>query len=134
MTAASVHVEASKLMANPKVTQRVQALQARVEQAFVASTLSDRDRVLRRLRHLLDNATGDPSEQVALRAADLLGKSVGLYSTGIDLNDKRDRSPEEIRQELARRLAVLNGTDQDSTTQDDIGTSADVMTGPGTIQ
>jgi len=49
------------------------------DRAAVAAGIGDKKRVLTKLRDLLDNAQGVPAEQVMLRTADLLGKSVGLY-------------------------------------------------------
>jgi len=78
MSAASVHTESSLLMSNPAVYLRTESLISAKDRALVACSVSDKDRVLQKLRHLLDHATGVPSEHVALRAADLLGKCCGL--------------------------------------------------------
>ena len=67
------------LMADPKITTRVERLQQQKDRAAVAAGIGDKERVLTKLRDLLDNAQGVPAEQVMLRAADLLGKSVGLF-------------------------------------------------------
>jgi len=58
------------------------------------------------LRELLDNPDGTSAEQVMLRAADLLGKSVGLYKDVVETVVQR--SPDEIRAELNEYLARLN--------------------------
>ena len=71
--------------------------------------LPDRERVLTKLRDLLENAKGGPAEQAMLRAADLLGKSVGLYKD-VQVQDA-PRSADEIRAEIKERLAALM-TDQ----------------------
>jgi hypothetical protein len=105
MKPATVNREAHTLMATPKITTRVERLQRQKDRAIVAASLSDRERVLTTLRRLLDHAEGTPAEHVALRAADLLGKSVGLYRD-VQVTEQ-PRSPDEIRAELEERLAAL---------------------------
>ena len=102
MKPAAVHVEASRLMANPKITLRCEALQSAKDRAVVASSLSDRERVLEQLRHFMDHAA--PSDSVKLRACEMLGKSVGLFKDVV--LTKVQRSPEEILAEIDRRLAA----------------------------
>ena len=67
MKAASIHREASVLMSNPMITQRVERLQRAKDRAAVAAGVGDRERVLTKLRDLLDNAQGVPAERVMLR-------------------------------------------------------------------
>ncbi len=103
MKPASIRVEASRLMSDPNITLMVQTIQKATERAVVASAVSDRERVLTKLRELLDNPDGTSAEQVMLRAADLLGKSVGLYKDVVETVVQR--SPDEIRAELDELLA-----------------------------
>jgi hypothetical protein len=108
MKPAVVRNEACKLMQRRDITVTVERLRAAQEASYQAATLSDRERVLARLRYLLDHAEGTPAEQVALRAADLLGKSVGLYKD-VAIVEKPQRSAAELRSELEERLAMLVG-------------------------
>jgi Asp/Glu/hydantoin racemase len=103
MKPATVNREAHTLMATPKIATRVERLQRQKDRAIVAASLSDRERVLTKLRDLLDNAKGTPAESTMLRAADLLGKSVGLYRD-VQVTEQ-PRSPDEIRAELEEMLA-----------------------------
>ena len=103
MSAAAIHNESSLLMAHHDVTVRVESLQRAKDRAVIASSLSDGEKVKTKLRELLDNPTGTPAEHVALRACDLLGKTVGLYKDVIETQVQR--SPEEIRAELDELLA-----------------------------
>ena len=105
MKPATVNREAHTLMADPKVTTRVEAMQRAKDRAVVASSLSDRERVLTKLRYLADNATGAAGEAGMLRAADLLGKSVGLFKDVV--LTKPVRTPEEIDAEIRMRLDAL---------------------------
>ena len=102
MKPATVHREAHTLMSHPKVTTRVEALQRARDRAVIASSLSDRERVLEQLRHFADHAK--PSDSVRLRACEMLGKSVGLFKDVIETVEHR--SPEEILAEIDRRLAA----------------------------
>ncbi len=103
MKPATINREAHALMANPKVTARVETLQRAKDRAVVASVVSDRERVLAKLRALLDNPDGTSAEQVMLRAADLLGKSVGLYKDVVETVVQR--TPAEITAELDELMA-----------------------------
>ena len=70
--------------------------------ATSAAALSDRERVLDKLRHFIDHAK--PGDGSKIRAAELLGKSVGLFKEVIE--DKREeRTAEDIAQALNERLA-----------------------------
>ena len=77
MKPATIHREAHVVMANPKVTARVEWLQRQKDRAVIASSLSDRERVLDKLRYFMDHA--GPGDGTKIRAAELLGKSVGLF-------------------------------------------------------
>jgi len=90
-------------MSDPNITLMVQTIQKATERAVVASVVSDRERVLTKLRALLDNPDGTPAEQIMLRAADLLGKSAGLYKDVVET--VVHRTTEEIESELDELLA-----------------------------
>jgi len=98
MKPATVNREAHALMADPKITARVERLQRQKDRAVIASSLSDRERVLTKLRDMLDTTEGGPAVTAQLRAAELLGKSVGLFKDVVET--KQVRTPEEIEAEL----------------------------------
>jgi hypothetical protein len=102
MKPAVVRNEASKLMAHHDIAMMIETIRGRVETAAVSAAVSDRDRVLQKLREKLDSADTDANQ---LRAAELLGRSCALFTDVLD--DKRKRTPEEIKQELQERLAML---------------------------
>jgi hypothetical protein len=105
MSDGAVYVEASRLMANPKVTLKVEQLQRQKDRAVVASSLSDRERVLAKFRAMLDTTEGGPAVTAQLRAAELLGKAIGLFKE-VQVQES-PRSAEEVHEELERRLAAL---------------------------
>lgn len=104
MTAASVHREASVLMSNPMVTQRVERLQRQKDRAVVATSVSDRERVLTKLRDMMDSAK---TENVQLGAAIALGKTIALFSEVI-VNKSETQTIDEIDREIAARIAELD--------------------------
>jgi phage terminase small subunit len=102
MKPATINREAHTLMAIPKITTRVEALQRAKDRAVIVSSLSDRERVLTKLRDKMDNGQSDMSQ---LRAAELLGKSVSLFKD-VQVQEVQ-RSPEEIRAELEELMAEV---------------------------
>ncbi len=102
MSNGAVYVEASRLMTNPKVTLRVEALNRVKDRAVVASAITDQQRVLTKLRYLMDHAV--PSDSAKLRAAELLGKSIGLFKD-VQVQQEPEQSSEEIQKELEELLA-----------------------------
>ena len=106
---ATIHQSASRLMQHPKISARVQVLVAARERAIVQSTLSDREKVLGKLREWMDNASGEDSMKI--RSAELLGKSVGLFKD-VTLSSDSERTPSEVASEIEQRLQqLLRGAD-----------------------
>jgi hypothetical protein len=102
MKPATVHREAHTLMSHPKIATRVESLQRAKDRAVVASSLSDRERVLDKLRYLMDHAV--PSDSIKVRACEMIGKSIGLFKDVIET--KVHRTPDEILAEIDQRLAI----------------------------
>jgi len=117
-TAASIHTLASRLMGQVEIRSRVDTLIAARERAVAASALSDRDKVLSKLRGWMDSA--EPTDSTKLRAAELLGKAAGLFTSEINVTTK-ERDASEVAAELAQRLAGLSweGGDADHGRRDD---------------
>jgi hypothetical protein len=82
---ASTHL-ASRLMGQVEIRSRVDALIKARERAVVASALTDRDKVLSKLRVWLEGTEVTDSNR--LRAAELLGRSSGLFATDINVTTK----------------------------------------------
>lgn len=111
-TAASIHTLASRLMGQVEIRSRVDTLISARERAVAASALSDRDKVLSKLRGWMDSA--EPTDSTKLRAAELLGKAAGLFTSEINVTTK-ERDASEVAAELAQRLAGLSWEGVDST-------------------
>ena len=98
--AATVHDAASRLARNPAVAERIEWLIKQREQAVVASALSDREKVLRKLRDWMDSA--EPTDSNKIRAAELLGKSTGLFRDVVESVDSK--TSEDLLSDLERLL------------------------------
>ena len=104
-TAASVHTCASRIATDVEVASRVRHLIGMRERAVAASAVTDRERVLSKLRGWMDEA--EPSDSVKVRAAELLGKSANLFATDINVNDQR-KSSEGLAAEIEAMLLAAN--------------------------
>jgi hypothetical protein len=103
---------ASRLMARDDIKARVDALIAQRERSILASSLSDRERVLSKLRQWTDSA--QPADGNKIRAAELLGKSVGLFRDVIETSESR--SSDEL---LAELEAMIESVADDAETPDE---------------
>ena len=101
----SVWTESSKLMANPKVAQRLKAYLARREEAALSRGVSLRTWILDKLKVEAEQAD---TPMARLKALELLGKSsdVGLFIERIQ-TESVERSSDEVRTEIERRLTRL---------------------------
>jgi hypothetical protein len=103
----SIWREASVLFANPKVTGRIKALQARQEDAALLSGLATRQHIQRTLYGLTKKGENDAAK---LRACELLGKlsDVAAFTERV-AQVPDDMTPEEITQELTTKLKAAFG-------------------------
>lgn len=106
----TVHSEASRLIKAPKVTARVDALIGLKERAIQRKAVSDRELVVGKLRRWvedgIDPTTGDEPTNAQLAAAQLLGRTVALFSDK-QVVEKVERSPDEIAAEIEKRLSSV---------------------------
>jgi len=103
---------ASRLMARADIKARVDALIAQRERSILASSLSDRERVLSKLRQWTENA--QPADGNKIRAAELLGKSVGLFRDVIETSESK--TSDEL---LAELETMLESVADDAETPDE---------------
>jgi hypothetical protein len=97
-----VEVEASRLMANPKVALSIQQGLQRRETNAVASTTRTRSYVLEQLMRESKEAESDSSR---IRALELLGKTVNLFSDTLEI--KESRGTHDIEQDIESRIEAL---------------------------
>ena len=107
MSAACVHTEACLLVQHPKVSRRLEALHSDREAQQRMQALSRSDFVLKRLTDEAKNA--DNSDGARIRALELLGKSVALFTDKVETEDKTERDAETIKAELKSKLDRLMG-------------------------
>ena len=120
MSGAAIRNEASKLAANPDIAMMISRQRERNERSIAASMVNDRDRVLERLRQWMDDA--EPTDTNKIKAAQLLGQSVGMFKDVIETNTN-DRESSEIAVEIERRLAALQDraeSEEDQPTANDL--------------
>ena len=87
-------------MARADIRARVDALVAQRERSILASSLSDRERVLSKLRHWMDTAEAGDSNRI--RSAELLGRSVGLFRDVVETTE--GKTSDELLSELEAML------------------------------
>ena len=104
----TIHSLASRVMARGEVRARVDAIIAAKERALAVSALSDRDKVLTKLRLWIDGA---PTDSNQLRAAELLGKASGTFTEQVSIN-QGDRDASEVAAEIERILAGVVSDDE----------------------
>ena len=107
MKDSTVWSEACRLGQNPKVSARIKDIQADMEQ-------SHRTRLLRReewvLKSLQEEAVSADNASSRIRALELVGKTVGMFTDRIEQAETTDRSASEIEKELKARLDRLIGS------------------------
>jgi len=97
-----VEVEASRLIANPKVALSLHKAIQRKEDVAVASSLRTRNYVLEQLMRESKEADSDATR---VRALELLGKTVSLFNDTIEIKEARDS--ETIEEEIEEKIIAL---------------------------
>jgi hypothetical protein len=97
-----VEVEASRLIANPKVALSLHKAIQRKEDVAVASSLRTRNYVLERLMSESKEADSDATR---VRALELLGKTVSLFNDTIEIKEARDS--DDIEAEIEEKIIAL---------------------------
>jgi len=97
-----VEVEASKLVANPKIALSIRRAIERKEQSVTASALRTKNYVI---EQLYNESKQSESDSARIRALELLGKSVSLFSDVVEERSARDTS--DIERDIEDKLARL---------------------------
>jgi len=105
---ASVGVNASKMLNEPRVQLKLRQLQAKRDEQSTLAPFLTREWILNGVARLAQHAT---KESVQLGAYKLLGQTVGIdLFRETTVVERRQRSPEEIDAELRKRLDELSVT------------------------
>ena len=107
MKPATIHRQAHELVINSKITARLDQLHRDREQQQRMQSLSRSDFVLKRLQDEAMNS--DNSDGARVRALELLGKSVALFTDKVETEDKTERDAATIKSELQAKLDRLMG-------------------------
>ena len=97
---------ASRLMANSKVLARVKQLQADMEEDRRTIERRREEYVLKRLQEEAERAETDGSR---VRALELIGKTIGMFTDRVETDDKTERAASDIEAELRQKLERLLG-------------------------
>ena len=113
----TVHTEGSKLANDPKVAHRIEMITGQKHRAIVRKAVSDRELVVGKLRRWtedgIDPATGEEPTPAQLQAAQLLGRTVALF-TDKQVVEGAERSAEEVAAEIQRRLSDVQAVEGSS--------------------
>ena len=116
MKEATIRREASRLIANnhaiATLCERLSMEKQRIAHSqALTQSVSDRDRVLSKLRHYTDHAE---SEANAIRAVVELGRTCQVFTDQVEV--KSQRSSEDVLTQLEQKLEMLNSlpADQES--------------------
>tara|TARA_R100001163_G_C5065256_1_gene203150 strand:+ start:1487 stop:1972 length:486 start_codon:yes stop_codon:yes gene_type:complete len=97
-----VEVEASKLVANPKIALSIQKALERKEVSSVASSLRTRNYVI---EQLYKESRESPSDSSRIRALELLGRSVAMFTDVTEQKETRDSV--DIEQDIEEKISRL---------------------------
>ena len=113
----TVHTEGSKLANDPKVAHRIDMITGQKHRAIVRKAVSDSELVVGKLRRWtedgIDPATGEEPTPAQLQAAQLLGRTVALFSDK-QIVEGNDPSAEEVAAEIQRRLSDVQAVEGSS--------------------
>ena len=110
----TVNSMASRLHRLPHVRDMIDSLLKAKRAGSVASALSRRDKVLRYFEQVMDGEI--ETDQLKLKASELLGRGVNLFSTDINVSDTRQKNASE----LAGEIEALLLASQEEVTEPDI--------------
>jgi len=103
-TPQTISVEANRLLNNPKIAVLLERKLERQESVILASKAATEAHIKARL---LEHANDFKSESGKLKALELLGKSVGMFTDRVESTVIR-QSPEDLKKQLSEHLALLD--------------------------
>ena len=104
MKDSTVWSEACRLAQNPKVSARIKDIQADMEADRRTIERRREEWVLKRLSEEADQADNASSR---IRALELVGKTVGMFTDRVEQADTTERSSSDIERELRAKLERL---------------------------
>ena len=107
MKDSTVWSEACRLAQNPKVSARIKDIQADMEADRRTIERRREEWVLKRLSEEADQADNASSR---IRALELVGKTVGMFTDRVEQADTTERTASEIERDLRAKLDRLIGS------------------------
>ena len=104
MSDKTVHEEACRLFAAPKVSARMKQISQEKADQLRMLAASDAAAAVEVFRRMMLTADTDASK---IRAAELLAKASGVFTDKVEVTDKTDRSVSELEQSIKERLSRL---------------------------
>ena len=104
MKDSTVWSEACRFAQNPKVSARIKDIQADMEADRRTIERRREEWVLKRLSEEADQADNASSR---IRALELVGKTVGMFTDRVEQSDTTERSASDIERELRAKLERL---------------------------
>ena len=101
MKSPTIHVEASRLAALPKVTLRLRELSRQKDEDRHMQALRREDFVLESLKNESLTATTDSAR---IRALELMGKTIGMFDGRRDKEEPPKLTSDELKQKIAEKL------------------------------
>jgi hypothetical protein len=122
----TIYTSATALNKDPMIRDRIDKIIAAKDLAVVRNAVHDREKVRAFLRDMME--TAEPKDSAKLRAAELLGKSSGLFIDHVSSVEKGD-SAEEVKQQIIQKLEEVvskqNKPEKDNNTEVDLSITSD---------
>ena len=101
MSAPAIWTEASQLVRHPEVARRIGELKAEAEQVRQTMLVGREEAILAQLEK---EALTAKTDSARIRAIELLGKHLGLFTDRLETKDVTERSAYEIEAQIRMRL------------------------------
>ena len=101
MSAPAIWTEASQLVRHPEVARRIGELRAEAEQVRQTMLVGREQAILAQLEK---EALTAKTDSARIRAIELLGKHLGLFTDRLETKDVTERSADDIEAQIRMRL------------------------------
>ena len=105
MSAPAIWTEASQLVRHPEVARRIGELKAEAEQVRQTMLVGREQAILAQLEK---EALTAKTDSARIRAIELLGKHLGLFTDRLETKDVTERSADEIEAQIRMRLEQID--------------------------
>ena len=105
MSAPAIWTEASQLVRHPEVARRIGELKAEAEQVRQTMLVGREEAILAQLEK---EALTAKTDSARIRAIELLGKHLGLFTDRLETKDVTQRSADEIEAQIRIRLEQID--------------------------